>query len=174
MVTNENIKYQFSYFYKKILGREYIYTDRDEKLLNNFSKLLYKRYQESIGESWLFDFILFQMNKFCLANTKMSLQLNWIFGKKALESWKERNTEHLEYFTDQFRERFNIKRSDIVEVNFKEPILEEYFSRERNRFKNKYRKYLHCRDLKLFNEKSVDCRFCKMKKNCSNGIYNEL
>lgn len=158
-------KYQFAYFYRKSFNKRYELSDKDNKYIENFLSSLQKEYQDGIGEEWLFEYLSFQFNKYSEAETKMNVQLHWIYGKKALEKWKNRNLEHYQYFNDLFRKRYNIKRVDIISLD-KHLLSKDYKSKERNRFLDRNRKLLHCRELLLYDENSADCMICKNKKYC--------
>lgn len=163
----EEIKKQYQYFYWKVLKKRPSFSLREEKFLLNFEKLLRKHYGESVGEEWLFNYILFQFNKFYTANTKMNIQVNWIFGKKSLQAWMNKNEEHHSYFDNKFKNKFNIKRGDLISPKDKPTLSGEYYKRERSRFDHDlYRKIIHCSELGLYDESSADCKFCKVKGYC--------
>lgn len=158
------LKSQFSYFYRKTFKRRYEFSDRDEQYINKFISILQKEYQDRIGEEWLFNYLSFQFNKYSSAETKMNLQLHWIYGRKALESYRERN-EHSDYFDGLFIEKYNIRKRDVIKEE-KQNISKEYRSRERKRFSDLTRRLLHCLELSLFDENSIDCMICKNKNKC--------
>lgn len=161
----EVLKSQFYYFYRKVFNRRYDFSDRDEQYINKFISILQKEYQDGIGEEWLFNYLSFQFNKYSNAETKMSLQLHWIYGKKALEMWKDRNLEHHQYFDELFKQKFNIRRRDVIK-NETIKISKDYKTKERNRFKDLTRRLLHCVELSLYDENSIDCMVCKNKNKC--------
>ena len=160
----ETLKLFYTYFYRKVLKIRPSFLNKNDKVLNSFINLIQEEYGDSVGEDWLFDYLIFQFNKFSSAETKMKIQLNWVFGKKALKSWKERNKEYHKYFDNKFKDLYNLKRSDLISSNLVQ-ISNEYKSRERNRFKD-IRKLLHCLELSLYDENSADCKFCKFKEKC--------
>lgn len=161
----ELLKLFYSYFYRKVFRERPSFSDRDEKAISSFEKILNDQYGDSVNEEWLFSFLLFQFNKFVSADTKMKIQLNWIYGKKSLQSWRDRNKEFYEHFDNKFKDLYNLKRSDLINDN-STSISRSYQTRERNRFKEDIRKLLHCRELQLFDGDSADCRFCKVKGKC--------
>lgn len=159
------LKQQYYYFFRKVFKKRISFSEKDEKIIQSFESLLKKQYKGGIGEEWIFNYLTFQFNKYSTAKTKMSLQINWVYGSKGLQNWKERNIEHHKYFDTQFKEKHNIKRKDLIK---EEQILisKEYKKRERNRFKDQNRKLLHCIELELYEEKNSDCIFCKFKTIC--------
>lgn len=160
----ENLKIYYKYFNKKVFNNRIEFTEKNLKTISNFSILLLKEYGESIGEDWLFEYLTFQFNKFHSAETKMKLQLNWIYGKKALEKYKIRNDES-SFFNQRFRQDFNIRRRDLFRTS-NEPLSSVYKHRERNRYIQSTEKLLHCIELRLYDEKTADCKFCKNRKYC--------
>lgn len=159
------LRQQYYYFYRKVFGRRYQFKERDEKAIKNFSSLLLEQYGDGIGEEWIFNYLTFQFNKYSDADTKMNVQLHWIYGKKALQMWRDRNMEHHEYFDNEFREKYNIKKKDIIEQQNVD-ISRDYQTRERNRFSDFERRLLHCSELHLYDESSADCMFCKNNNIC--------
>lgn len=159
------LKSQFAYFYRKVFNRRYDFSDRDEQHINKFISILQKEYQDGIGEEWLFDYLSFQFNKYSSAETKMNLQLHWVYGKKALEMWRDRNLDHHQYFDGLFIEKFNIRKRDVIEEH-NISISKDYRKRERNRFSDTNRRLIHCSELSLYDENSIDCMMCKNKNKC--------
>ena len=159
-----NLQSYYQHFYKKVLKKRKEFSERELQIINNFNNLIQKEYGESVGEDWLFEYLTFQFNKFYDADTKMSIQLNWIYGKKALENYKNRHDES-NYFNQKFRQDFNINRRSVQNKN-RETLSKDYKHRERNKFSRISDKILHCVELDLFDEKSADCMFCKNKDYC--------
>jgi hypothetical protein len=164
-LESATLKSQFSYFYKKVFKKRYDFSDRDEQYIQNFLSILQSGYQDGVGEEWLFEYLLFQFNKYSSAETKMNIQLHWIYGKKALGMWKDRNLEHHQYFDEQFQEQYNIKRRDVI-VEEPQNVSKEYKKKERNRFVDLSRRLIHCYELSLFDESCIDCMMCKNKNKC--------
>lgn len=157
----ENLKTYYQYFYKKVFKKRIGLTEKNLKTIESFNKLLQKEYGESIGEDWLFEYLTYQFNKFHSAETKMNLQMNWVYGKKALENFKNRHDES-SYFNQKFRHEFNIKKIFDKE---EQALSKEYKHRERVKYRDE-RQILHCFILDLFDENSADCKFCKNKGYC--------
>jgi hypothetical protein len=164
MLTIEILKQQYGYFYKKVLKNKPSFTDKNEKELSSFVKLLENKYGESIGEEWLFEYLCFQFNKFSSAETNMKIQTNWIYGKKALKNYQDRH-EEADYFAKEFRHDYNIKRGHVFSDS-EISISKHYKDSEKVRFKDKYRKLLHCAELDLYDDKSAICMFCEVRDKC--------
>lgn len=158
------LKNQYIYFYRKVFSKRPSFSIKDEKFIKSFSKILEDKYGESVSEDWIFEFLSFNFDKFSTAETKMKLQINWIFGKKSLSNYINRHDE-ADYFTGQFREKYNIKRGDILSKS-KISLSIHYKSTERSRFKDPFRRLLHCSELMLFDKDSADCKFCNVKNKC--------
>ena len=160
-----NLKQQYQYFFRKTFKkRKEEFTEKEEKSIQSFQNLLKKEYGESIGEEWLFEYLSFHFNKFLSAETKMSLQLNWIYGKKGLENYRNRNKE-AEYFDSVFRQNQNIRKSALIQQE-QITLSKEHKERERQRFSDMDKRLLHCYELNLFEDESKICTFCKNRDYC--------
>ena len=159
------IKDKFNEVYLLIYGQEYKFGNKNiEKVLKSFSKNL----DESYGEGWLIDFIVFQFAYYDGMKTRFDrIYLNWIFGEKAFKRWQER-TEQQIYFSNIFKAKIGVKEV-VVPISIK-----EYKDLERNRFNDMSRQFIHCDDLILFEEKNDTCIICDMCNNCLKHFRNEL
>jgi len=155
----------YCYFFFKAFKKRKTITEKEQKHIQSFLKLINKEYGESVGKEWLFEYLSFQFNKYSTANTKMALQLSWIYGKKGLENYRNRNEES-EYFNIIFREKNGINKRIINENN--DIILsKDYFNGERKRFtSDKDKQLIHCSDMDLFDENSEVCFICQNKFYC--------
>lgn len=155
----------YCYFFLKTFKKRKTITEKEQKHIQSFLKLINKEYGESVGKEWLFEYLSFQFNKYSTANTKMDLQLSWVYGKKGLNNYRDRNEES-EYFNILFREKFNIKRRVLSETN-QTVISEDHFNRERKRFKeDQYRQFIHCDEMNLFDNENIICSVCSNKEYC--------
>ena len=165
-MTVSELQVFYSYFYKKVLKREPSFSDKTDKTMLSFCRQMDKIYGESISSDWLFDYLTFQFEKFTGDKVKMQVQMNWVFGKKAIAKWQQRNVDHVDHFLSLFREKHNLKRSDLIKAVTN--VSDEYKSRERNRFKDRFMRVVHCTELNLFDETHADCKYCFMKNKCKN------
>lgn len=159
----QDVKAQYLYFFKKVFNKDTLISD---KQIESFLSILEKEYGESIGEEWLFTYLLFQFSKYCEADTKLkTIQTSWIFSKKALEKYRGRHEESY-YFCQLFKEKYNIKKDRVIKQEENFSRSEEYKEQERNRFKNSEGQILHCYEALLFDETSKTCSFCSNRNYC--------
>lgn len=162
----KELQKQFTYFYKKVFKKEYLFSSNDLKVSGNFCKLLKSEYSDSISKDWLFNYLLFQFGRFDYLETNMSVRLNWIYGKKALTNYKNRH-ESADYFSKGFRKNHNIRRGELL-GRVRVSLSNNYKDSERGRFKgDNIRQFLHCHELGLFDPGSSICRMCLMKIKCA-------
>ena len=164
MLNKETLISQYKYFFKKVFNEIPEIKKRDESYINTFLNLLDELYGlDNIGEDFLFNYLIFQFDKYSTADINMKVQLNWIYGKQAIEKWQSK-TENYDYFGSLFRQRFNIRykhgfsRPESVSVVYKD--------RERRRFSDVKRQLLHCIELSLYSEDSEVCKGCEMYEIC--------
>jgi len=170
----DKIKHIFEVVYGEFSGNRLyelkLGNEMNKKHMRSFHSLLQKEYAGSIDEEFLLNFIVFQFRNYENTRTRLGkrkVHIQWILGKKALERWKEKPENWL-YFNNRFIKKHNIK----IEVSKKEKDLSsEKFtkSKERRRFLNQERGYIHCMELDLFERYSKECVICMFKTICSNG-----
>lgn len=154
----------FEYFNKKQYNNPRYFLDRSErnlKIIDNFLKIFGERTKYD-----LYDFVCFQFSRLHDQEIKLScIQLNWVFGKKALSYYNKRNEQQI-YFMRLFKMKFKIK--NILDKSAK-IYYGEYYKKERERFFNTNRGYIHCQEMGiLYSHKSPECFRCKFKKYCKN------
>jgi len=147
----DQLKDIFNEVYLLMYGYEYQFKNKSvEKSLQNFIKKIPSR----AGEDWLYSFIIFQFSYYDGQKTRFDrIYTNWIFGEKALERWRDR-TEAQIYYADQYKVKLGVRRE-------REKLsAKEYMNRERLRFDDNARQFIHCNELSLFDKKSVFCNNC--------------
>lgn len=153
----------FNIIYQKSTGK-LNYTirceDKNVKLVENWIN----RLSYCIDEYFIWDYIVYQFEYYKDKKTRFGtgvVQLNWITGKKALDRWNNKN-KNWKYFNTQYENKLNIKKPLSGFVNNKEGRL-EFERREKKRFFNEERGFLHCREL-IFevNELCNDCKYIKI------------
>lgn len=155
----------YCYFFFKTFKKRKSITEKEQKHIDSFLKILNREYDESVGKQWLFEYLSFQFNKFSTADIKMNLQLSWIYGKKGLENYRNRNEES-EYFNIIFREKNGINKRIINEDN-DITLSKDYFNRERKRFMSDQGKQLiYCDEMNLFDENNSICFTCQNRTYC--------
>lgn len=159
-MEEEAIKY-YEYFYNKVNDSRFEVTrsERQLKIISNFLKLFGERSQED-----LYEFICFQFSRVHKQDTEIGkIQLNWIFGKKALTYWKGRDETQI-YFMRVFKQKYKVKNTLKPKVSIN---TGSYHNNERLRFFNKNRGYLHCQEIgNSFRESNSICLKCKFNNIC--------
>lgn len=164
MLNEQILKLQYEYFYKKVFNEKVEVKKRDLSYIKTFLNLLDEMYGlENLGEDFLFNYLVFQFDKYSTADTNMKVQLNWIYGKTALEKWQHKS-DNYEYFGNIFREKFNIR--DQFDSCRSQSISMVYKDREKRRFGDIKRQLLHCTELSLFDMNSDYCNECEMYEIC--------
>lgn len=164
MLDEQILKSQYEYFYKKVFNEKIEIKKRDVSYMKTFLNLLDEMYGlDNLGEDFLFNYLIFQFDKYSTADTNMKVQLNWIYGKSAIEKWQKKEENH-EYFGNLFRQRFNIRNQHSCCKP--EPISLVYKDREKRRFPDIQRQLLHCSELSLYDRNSDVCDECEMFEIC--------
>lgn len=151
--------------FAEVSGRKnFVFKPKDKQTLM-INKFITEK-ERQIGDNWLFDFFLFQFNRYHNQKTRFGtgiVHLNWVIGKKALESWKNRTEQEL-FYIDDFRQKYNLKNPLIPKIQHK--LSEDHFNNIRKR-----KNIVDCLNFSLYEEKNVICRFCENKLICKqNGI----
>jgi len=162
------VKY-FEYLYSKVLKyNDYCFSpsNNQEKQINNFIDYLDKQVGiASIGENWLFDFLVFSFKQRIEQKTryKNQIPLNWVIGKKTYELYTKRSESWM-YWNDLFQNQYSISFEDIstpeeLKSNNLDEELREQYIRDK--------KPLHlCLWTVRYSKKSKYCLQCKTKKDC--------
>ncbi len=138
-------------------------TERIRTILKNFTNLVDKRYdKDSIGPEWIWEYTIFQFAYYDKMKTARDVQINWIYGKKALDRWVNREKDYA-YYNSQYQIKYNIAKPVEIERIEGE---KEFNSRERSRFYGTDEGYFHCYVLSLFSEFNKQCIKCKFNEEC--------
>jgi hypothetical protein len=132
-----------------------------------FSTLLYKHFgHKTVDQNFIWEFLTYNMN--CLFGRKTRfdsmVMLNWLLSEKSIERWNSRNLQYSEYHSNEFLERYGIKK----EMWFEPIDLEDIEDIERGRFFNTDLGWVTCQSLASYNEYSDYCKKCKFKEKCKN------
>jgi hypothetical protein len=150
----------YEYMFVEVSGRKnYTFspTKAQTTMINNFIKSK----EQQIGNNWLFEYFLFQFNRYYDKKTRFGtgiVQLSWVVGKKALSNWKNKKDGET-FYVDEFRRKFELKNPLIPKKQLK--LSEEYFN-----IKRKAGNVVECNQLNLYKEKNIVCRFCNNKLIC--------
>lgn len=151
----------YNYFYCEVSGfKNYTFkpNEQQRKMISNFIK----KKSSQIGDEWLFDYFVFQFNRYYDKKTRFGVgvvQLGWVLGDKALQRWAERIDGEV-FHADNFRANYNLKNPLIEPLKL--ILSEDYFDSIRKRDH-----FLECLTLDLYKEKNMICRFCKHKSLCN-------
>jgi hypothetical protein len=156
-------------FFGKVSGfMEYSFTPKptQAKSVENFLLLLDKEVGlESIGETYLFDFLSYSFYLKKDQKTRFGkgvVMLNHVIGKKALSKWMDK-PDNWWYWTDKFLTEYGIKRPLIKSIEANSTLL--YTAEER--IKQQSKGILNCSDFTtLFNPLSEFCNKCEEKLDC--------
>lgn len=161
----QQTKQLYQYLYEVCSGTQidnFRFSKRDEKMIENFvAKLTY-----SVGEDWLWNYFCYQFSRYVDLKTRMGkgkVMLNWTIGDKALRKYREATDEE-KYWGEEFKNRYNVKNPLLKPLSIS--INKDYKERERNRFKDEFRRLIHCKENELFDKRSKTCFMCKNKKEC--------
>jgi len=139
-------------------------SSKEKKMIENFLAKL----DETANEEWLFDFLLFGFSRYADLETRYGkglVQLSWVIGQKAIDTFKKRTEEQL-YYTQKFKEEYGINK----EVKKEKPFNESFLNREKQRFYNTERGLLHCKEMLFTPNESNSCLNCKFKEECKTEI----
>lgn len=138
---------------------EFVPKRQQITMINSFIK----KKEKQIGDNWLFEFFLFQFNRYHSKKTRFGegiVQLSWVIGNKAIQNWKNKKDEEL-FYVDEFRQKYGLK-------NILLPKIELRLSSNYLDIKRKSGNLIQCIDLELFDSKNVICRLCTNKEICKN------
>lgn len=151
----------FDLFSQKLSGR----TCQVRTEITSFLKLLSKQEDlQSLGDWFAWNYVAFQFEYYSSLKTKMDgkYPANWIFGKKALERWNNKNEDHWLYYVQIFLSNCGIEKP----VEFCSLDIETRFEQERKRFFNTDLGLIHCLQFSRYSAKSPSCMICENRKDC--------
>lgn len=159
----------YQHLYSKVMHfNDYSFnpSENQVKQINNFIDYLDKQVGlQSIGEEWVFNYLVFSFKQRVEQNTRHNgkIYLNWIIGKKTYELYQKRGESWL-YWNDQFVKGYNISFDGLKSVedfetkDFKDELRKQYV---------KDKKPLHlCLYTVEYSRRSKYCLQCKDKKSC--------
>lgn len=156
-MSKELLKSVFNDVYVRVYGDEYRFgNEKVEKSLDKFLGLI----DFVFDENWVYDFVIFQFEHYRGIKSQFDrVYVNWVFGESALKRFKTR-TEEQSYYADKYRQELG-----IILTKFSSIVIFDYENRERRRFDDMGRQFLHCHENDLFD---VDtCQFCQLYQICS-------
>lgn len=163
----EKVKILYEYLYGVTSGNrnfEFKPREREQKMIENFVKQL----TPSHGDDWLYNYMTFQFSRYAEQHTRFGkgkVMLGWVTGQKAFKKYKEAPDEE-KYWGEVFRTRFSLQNPLLETLSIQ--ISRSYKDRERIRFQDSERQFIHCNENNLFDNRSKECMFCKNKELCKN------
>lgn len=176
----------FSFFYFKFYGYKPSFSDREEKMFQNFLSKIDRVYGlNGVGINFFIDYMSYAWN-FYLGNTgngqpKRKVTPGWIVGPKMFDRWIKKIENYDSSYEYRLYRKLNTNRSKIrseLEFQFSESEdisdISTSEENEKRRFGDSLAQLYHCIQFTtLFNPKSVNCILCKQKVKCrqiKNGI----
>jgi len=161
MNLEELLYNNFDLFSKKLSGR----TCKVKNEITRFIELLSKQADiNSLGEWFAWYYVAYQFEYYSKLKVLMegSYPANWIFGKKALTRWNNRDETFWLYHVVCFLQVCEIESP----VSFCSQDMGDRFERERKRYFNTDMGLLHCSQFAKYASNSPTCMICKNKKDC--------
>lgn len=148
-------------------------SDRNLSLINSFTDSITKD-NPTVGKHYLLDFFEFQFNYWHDKDTQFGrgiVMLSWVLGKKAIDRYKNKSTEHYKFFISKnLKKRIGITSSSIIGKNKYDNHLHNLSDMdeiERARFFNMKKGIVWCfNNTNMYHYKSKWCVKCKLKKDC--------
>lgn len=159
-----NIDQTYTYFKTKLEFKGSIDSEKTLKIVENFLKIV----PSGAGDEWLFDYFLFHFSRRYSQKTRFGSKImmpGWLFGKKALEDYRNCSDNERYYYRDVFAKEHNL--SSNVSIKIDADSVESWREIERSRFADFSRRYIHCEELLLYSKNSKICLECLNKQICS-------
>mgnify|MGYP000007453081 CR=1 FL=1 len=172
----------YEFYYQKVSGIEsYIFkmTDSRAKMIENFVIDFKKMNKTSIlQETSIKKFFDFQFNYWYKRDAKfgkgVSIQIEWIIGKKAVERWENVNKKHLSFIvrknlkSDNDFNQKNVKKENWTDLIINTNRNEEF---NKSKFLNKSIGLENCLiTTNLYNHKSSICLQCNFSLECKEKL----
>ena len=154
------------------------FNAKDRKMILNFLQMLQNNYGlESVGENFLYNYFIFQLDYWSNLETHFNntISLGWIIGKKALLRFEQRRDKNLYHSHVTARKLgvtkdmffYSKENSDVVNLSTKEEVAKE-------KYYNSGRGLGECLEsTTLYNHKSPFCVGCKFKSDCKAILKSE-
>lgn len=175
MVQEYNICYKlFNEFCSKLYKRHYVLSPTFTQK-NKLKKFIvdFKLETGALDFELLFRYISFQFNYWSTLdyNKRSGIEIDWIFGKKAIDRWKKKPLGYYFYVERDFVKKFNINQKSLellfnkIEKNstglkdWEEDIKKKKFNTELG--------FSYCIDnTSLYNKESSLCLSCNNSESC--------
>jgi hypothetical protein len=172
----------YKFYYEKVSKIEnYIFkmTDSRAVMIDNFVNE-FKNFNQTpiLQETSLKKFFDFQFNHWYKRDGKfgkgVSIQIEWIIGKQAVERYKSVNKKHMSFIVRKNLKADNdFTTTDVKKENWNELLININQTEEFNKAKfiNKSIGFENCLlTTNLYNHRSSNCLVCKFSTDCKNKL----
>lgn len=171
----------YEYFYRKIsMNPDYHFVPADRDVAH--AQKFLERFQSTIGESTLFEYMSFQFYYWHDKDTRFGkgkVMLNWVIGDKAFSRWASNKSDWYSYSTELNR-LYGVERSDLIEIDkldimrFDTNEVYPYEERDRGLYHNTAEGVVHCSDFTtMYHPKSKWCSSCSNVGLCKTIMRNK-
>jgi len=169
-MDNKKIFKAFEFVTNSLSNKKYKFSETNKKTetVKKWKKLLSLHYKEnfiSLGDNFLFEYLLFQSNRYRNSDV-IAENFLWYFGKNAVSKWLSKS-EHWRWAVAQ---SIGQGKFILYEDNFYNHINGDSDLKKLNKYYERIRKKnnLHeCVDkTDMFNPSSINCIRCSNKKSC--------
>lgn len=164
----KNICIVYEYLFGEVSNRKWFRfepNERHEKLIKNFIKRVG---EHKLDNDFIFNYLVYQFSRYYDAETRFGVgivQLNWVTGDKALKKWNEHGEQEA-FRVQEFKVSYSLVNPLTKPVKIATSDMDAYNEKERSRFYNTERGFIHCQENALYSPKSNKCNGCKFKENC--------
>jgi hypothetical protein len=153
-------------------------TKTKKILLDKWIKFVKDKYGESyqsLGPHFVYEYLLFQINRYYDSDKYLDKDVfGWFFGKKAFDRWIDRHIYWRNGVSKGVMKKFKFYEADVVKY-----ILDDNINRSKNMMKeyeDKFRRdqnWDRCLILTtLYHPGTAACRSCPHKEDCKSTLEN--
>ena len=148
--------------------------NRSAKCIDTFLQMFKEFYGNSVGESYFYDYLLFQFEYWYNLETKLNyIPVDWVFGKKAIGRWFDRGEKSL-FFAYQLASKLGIKKSSAFPNKKGLLRIVDYEENYKKKKFNTHEGFFICLTFTtLFSKESDLCNKCDFMKFCKLELKNK-
>lgn len=165
MVTTEEVIKCFEECYSKHYSRpefSLVLNKSTTTIINKFLEYINKN---NCDKNMVFDFTVFNFNRYDGIKSSRMIQVSWIYGKNAISAYQKRTEEQL-YYSNQYKIRLSLNNPFIEKYVLK--LNDDFKETERKKWYGEIRGFLNCIefDSYLYDEKCLTCIKCEFYNKC--------